>query len=1364
MKKNVNYFIGLDIGTDSVGAAAIDERYYPLKYKGEPIMVSHLFDAAKQCAERRGFRTARRRLDRKQQRVALVDEIFAPQVGLIDPHFYLRKKASALYLEDKEGIEDKWVFFTSDEYSESHYYDEYPTIHHLLCDLINNKDKKFDLRLINIAIDWLVAHRGHFLSEVSKDNIDGLMDFGRIYEEFEACLERMEKEMPWDRIDTKRFGDILKQRGINRKKLELTAFLYGGKIAQKDDYFLDKKEFVALLAGGKVKASKVFREAEFEEDITFSISDDMEILLPQLGDYADLVSCLAQMYDWSVLTDILQGNKYISQAKVLVYDQHKKDLQALKAFVKKYEKNGTYKKGTYYEVFRKAGAELKNYTAYSYNVKSVKNGEKDDLPKGKASLDEFYAFLKKQLNLDKMVCAPEDEAFLKDMTERIAVGTFLPKQVNTDNRVIPYQLYWIELVRILENAAVHYPFLSEKDSDGYTNVEKIKSIFSFKIPYFVGPLVSKEKSHYAWMQRKAEGKIYPWNFEKMVDFDASEQAFIDRMTNSCTYLPGESVLPKWSLLYTKFMVLNEINNLTMNGVLVSVDVKQGIYNDLFCKYAKVTPKKIREYMRNNGVMQEQDELGGIDETIKSCMKSRYEFRHLLEKGILTEEDVERIINQRTYTEEKGRFCEWLKREFPQLEEDDFKHVSGLKYADFGRLSKALLTGLEGMNKETGEVGTIMHFLWTTNDNLMQLFATDRYTFRENIEKTQREYYGEHPQTITAQLEEMGVSNAVKRPILRTLDVVKDIVSGVGCPPKKIFIEMARGEAEKKRTKSRLEQVRELYQSVEEDTKLLEKQLEEMGDTANNRLQSDALFLYYLQLGKCMYSGRPIDLAQIKSGKYNIDHIYPQSYVKDDSLLNNRVLVESEINEDKQDVYPIASYIRSKMAPFWKMLCDKGLITKEKYARLIRNSAFTESEKMGFINRQLVETRQSTKAVSQILGGLYPDTKIVFVKANLAADFRKEFHLPKSRLVNDLHHAKDAYLNAVVGNVYYERFTKKWFSIDEKYSMKPQKLFTHDVKHGDQMVWDASCDLQTVKKIYAKNNIHLTRYAYCVKGGLFDQMPMKKGRGQVPLKSDMDIEKYGGFNKATASFFVIAKYKKGGKNEVSFVPVELMVAEKFLADEMYAKEYAKQVLKNLNTKKIEDVELPFGKRVVKIKSMISLDGYRVWINGKGDGGKRVLISNAESLILSEEFISYIRKLENYTEKKQNNRSIQHDSEYDGLSEEANKKLYQELLSKLGNNHYSKMPGGQYQLLLEGQEKFARLDFENQVKVLINCINLMKSGRSTGCDLTMIGGSSTSGQMRMQANLSAHKVKEILIIDVSPAGMHTVSTMNLMELLE
>ena len=100
--KNANsqYYIGLDVGTDSVGYAVTDTHYNLLKYRGEPTWGVHLFDEAQLNAERRTFRVARRRLDRRQQRIRLLQGLFAPAIAKVDANFFVRIKESALYPED----------------------------------------------------------------------------------------------------------------------------------------------------------------------------------------------------------------------------------------------------------------------------------------------------------------------------------------------------------------------------------------------------------------------------------------------------------------------------------------------------------------------------------------------------------------------------------------------------------------------------------------------------------------------------------------------------------------------------------------------------------------------------------------------------------------------------------------------------------------------------------------------------------------------------------------------------------------------------------------------------------------------------------------------------------------------------------------------------------------------------------------------------------------------------------------------------------------------------------------------------------------------------------------------------------------
>ena len=62
--------------------------------------------------------------------------------------------------------------------------------------------------------------------------------------------------------------------------------------------------------------------------------EDFAMVLQQLGDEGDIISSLRNVYDWAILSDVLNGKNSVSEGKITVYEQHKKDLSFLKYFVK----------------------------------------------------------------------------------------------------------------------------------------------------------------------------------------------------------------------------------------------------------------------------------------------------------------------------------------------------------------------------------------------------------------------------------------------------------------------------------------------------------------------------------------------------------------------------------------------------------------------------------------------------------------------------------------------------------------------------------------------------------------------------------------------------------------------------------------------------------------------------------------------------------------------------------------------------------------------------------------------------------------------------------------------------------------------
>ncbi len=1376
MKNDVeqNYFLGLDIGTDSVGYAVTDttKEYNLLKYKGEPMWGVTLFEEAGHADERRAHRTARRALDRRQQRVKLIQELFAKEISKVDENFYRRIDESALLRVDAK---EPYCIFNDSGFSDKDYHKRYPTIHHLIVDLINNK-AKHDVRLVYLACAWLVAHRGHFLSDVSEDNVGSLLDFNTVFEGLEGFIqspnEADETLIPWsveNRSKLNSLANILvQQTGVNRKYNDIITCLFDGKKpsnkADRDKYTYSTEGIFKLLAGGKYKLSELFFKEEYTDlgSISLDIDDEaLDLVLREIGDDASLLIALKAVYDWTLLSELLINHRYISESKVDQYDQHKKDLLELKRIIKSLfpEK--------YDSVFK--SADNGNYVSYCGNVKGVKRGT-DTSKFKRCNQEAFCDYLKSALLTG--VSDDVKEKIPEEMRDRILAKSFMPKQVNGDNRVIPYQLYYIELKTLLEKASQYLSFLNDKDTDGITTKEKILSVMKFRVPYYVGPL-NKNNNERAWIERKSNDKIYPWNFEKVVDLDKSEQAFIDRMTNTCSYIAGEKCLPKHSLIYEKMETLNEINNIKVNGVPLSVDAKQCLFNDLFAKKKKVTIKAIKEMLceRNYCSKEDAEKISGIDATnIKASLQSRIAFSRLLSDRKLDEKSVEKIIERLTYSDDKLRFKKWITREFPQLNDDDIRYITSLKIKDFGRLSARLLCETYCANKTTGEIDSVIGFLWNSNDNLSMILLSDKYEFKAQIEEINREYYSSHPASLSDRLDQMYVSNALKRPIIRTLEIVNDIVKATGHAPEKVFVEMARGATEKQRnnrTKPRRQQLIDLYNKIaDEDVRELSKQLDQKTD---NDLQSDKLFLYFMQLGKSMYSGKVIDIDRLGDSKlYDVDHIYPQSFVKDDSILNNKVLVLSEENGKKGNMYPVDSEIRRVMSSFWFSLREHNLITEEKYKRLVRSTPFTEDEEWNFVNRQIVETQQSTKVIAELLNEKYPQTRIVYVKARLASNFRSDYEMLKSRVVNDLHHAKDAYLNIVCGNVYTEKYTKEWFLKtrgSKEYTVNQKILFSRKVVTNGQTVWDPDVSFASVRHTMQNNNVHETVYSFCRHGSFFDQQPVSGKEGLVPRKANLvPTDKYGGYNKTSNSYFMLVKYFVRGKHEIMVMPVEYMYSSQIEDGNLSMETYAIDRIERITGKKIEKVEFPLGHRKLKINTILSFDGFLGAISGSANGGQIIIISPIIALRVDSQWELYIKKLESFVEKIKNNEKLVYDEKFDFISKQKNEELYEALIRKYTEGIYSKRPNPQGDTLEKGIEVFRHLSEKDQAQLLLNIIQTF--GRtSSGSDFQLIGGSKRSAVSTVSSFASnwMRKYKSVKIIDYSVSGIWKKESVNILQLL-
>lgn len=1338
-KEQKGYYLGLDIGTGSVGWAVTDNNYQLCKANGKTLWGVRLFETAKTAEERRTFRSGRRRNQRKKQRIELLQELFAEEIYKIDTGFYLRMKESRYFPEDKRDEAGNvpflpYALFVEKEFTDKEYHNQFPTIYHLRSALLH-EEKKFDIRLLYLAIHHILKHRGHFLFE-GEMNKEG--NFKEIFQVFwqEVCDNgKIGIEKYLDTEILEEIEKILRDKNLGRstKKSELVHAI-GLKTKQE-------KAIAGLLSGTTEKLNEIFDDEElkaFENNkICFanaSYEENTDKLEEALNEDYYLIEKAKAIYDWALLADILGESEYLSDAKKSTYEKHKKDLVLLKKVIKE---NCPEEYKNIFSLEKKGKA---NYVSYigMYKV----NGKKKELQEKRCTREDFYKYISSIL---KNLNENEDIKYIQDEIEH---DQFLPKQMIKDNGVIPNQLHKKELEKILEKASKYYSFLLKKDEKGLSVKDKIMAIFSFRIPYYVGPLNGhNQESGFYWAERKMDGKIYPWNFDEMIDIEASAEKFIRRMTNKCTYLVGKDVIPKNSFLYSKFMVLNELNNLRINDEKISVDLKQKIYNELFKKNKRVTRKKLERFLIGEGIIGNSDTISGIDGDFKSSLAAYVDLKEILNNALPPEDKIEELVKDITlFRDDKKLLKGRIKRKFPDFTDKQIEAISKLPYKDWGRLSREFLTELLSVNKETGELLNIVNMLYETNDNLMQLLSRE-YDYVEQIEE-RNALEDEREGLNYKAVENMYVSPAVKRQTWQTIEIIKEVNKIMGKAPERIFIEMAREKQESRRTQSRKERLKELYKQCKSEERDWISELEEKGD---NKLRSDRLFLYYAQMGRCMYSGEKIEIDDLYNDNlYDIDHIYPQSKVMDDSL-DNRVLVKKILNAEKSDNYPLKKEIRDKNKGFWKMLLDKEFISKEKYKRLVRSEEFTAEEYAGFINRQLVETRQSTKAVADLLKKNYTKTEIVYVKAGNVSHFRQKQDLIKVREVNDYHHAKDAYLNIVVGNVYHTKFTADavWFIKNNPgRSYNLNRMFDFDVERNGEMAWKAGNNgtIGLVKRVMSKNNILFTRYSYEVKGGLFDQQLVKKGKGQVPIKgSDSRLSsvledgtlKYGGYNKAAGAYFALVE-SKGKKEEfirtIEFVPVYLAAS--------FEKEPQKLAKYCEDNYKLKEAKVLIPK--IKIDTLFCIDGFYMHLSGRT--GNRLVFKNANELCVSKEEELLIKRITKFLDRKKENPHLMI-NEKDMLEENLLIGLYDTFSYKLEKTVYAKCYLAPLKTLQEGKEKFLNLSREDKCTVLMEILHLFQC-KSGSANVSLLGGAAHSGILVKSNNIT--KMTDIKIIYQSPTG--------------
>ena len=1223
------YSIGLDIGTNSVGWAVITDDYKvpskkmkvlgntSKKYVKKNLLGALLFESGITAEGRRLKRTARRRYTRRRNRILYLQEIFSTEMAKIDESFFQRLDDSFLVPDEKR--DSKYPIF-GNLVKEKTYHDEFPTIYHLRKYLADSS-KKADLRLVYLALAHMIKYRGHFLIEgdFNSRNNDIKKNFQDFLDTYNAIFE---SDLSLE--NSKQLEEIVKDKiSKSAKKDRLLKPLPGEK---NSGIF---SEFLKLIVGNQADFRKYFNLDE-KTSLHFSkesYDGDLETLLGHIGDdYSDVFLKAKKLYDAILLSGILtvtdnETEAPLSSAMIMRYKEHEEDLALLKAYIRNISLE------TYNEVFKD----------------DTKNGYAGYID-GKTNQEDFYVYLKKLLT-----GLEGADYFL----EKINREDLLRKQRTFDNGSIPYQIHLQEMRAIIDKQAKFYPFLAK-------NKEKIEKILTFRIPYYVGPL-ARGNSDFAWSIRKRHEKITPWNFEDVIDKESSAEAFINRMTSFDLYLPEEKVLPKHSLLYETFTVYNELTKVRFiaEGMrdyqFLDSKQKKDIVRLYFKGKRKVTDKDIIDYLHAidgyDGI-----ELKGIEKQFNSSLSTYHDLLNIInEKEFLDDSSneaiIEEIIHTLTIFEDREMIKQRLSKFDNIFDKSVLKKLSRRHYTGWGKLSAKLINGIR--DEKSGK--TILDYLIDddiSNRNFMQLIHDDTLSFKKKIQKAQ--IIGDQD-NIKQVVQSLPGSPAIKKGILQSIKIVDELVKVMGRNPESIVVEMARENQYTNQGKSNSQQrLKRLEESLKElGSKILKENVPaKLSKIDNNALQNERLYLYYLQNGKDMYTGDDLDIDRLSN--YDIDHIIPQAFLKDNSI-DNKVLVSSASNRGKSDDVPSLDVVK-KRKTFWHQLLKSKLISQRKFDNLTKaeRGGLSPEDKAGFIQRQLVETRQITKHVARLLDERFNNkkdednkalrtVKIITLKSSLVSQFRKDFELYKVREINDFHHAHDAYLNAVVASALLKKYPKlepefvygdypKYNSFRERKSATEKVYFYSNImnifkksitladgsvidrplievnEETGESVWNKESDLATVRRVLSYPQVNVVKKVEVQSGGFSKELIQPHGNSDklIPRKTKKmlwDTKKYGGFDSPIVAYsvLVMAEREKGKSKKLK--PVKELIGITIMEKESFEK----------NT--IEFLERR-GLQNIQVENIIQLPKFSLF---ELENGRRRLLASAKELQKGNEFI-------------------------------------------------------------------------------------------------------------------------------------------------
>lgn len=562
--------------------------------------------------------------------------------------------------------------------------------------------------------------------------------------------------------------------------------------------------------------------------------------------------------------------------------------------------------------------------------------------------------------------------------------------------------YRKEIQRVFEIQKKYHPELTDEFCDGYM------LIFKRKRKYYEGPGNEKSRTDYG---------IFTTQLDANGDYIKKDNIF-EKLIGKCSVYPEELRAAAASYTAQEYNLLNDLNNLTINGRKLEENEKHEIVERIKSSNTINMRKIISDCMGEN-----IDDFAGarIDKSGKEIFH-KFEVYNKMRKALLeigidisnySREELDKIGYIMTINTDKEALMEAFQESWIGLPEEVKQCFIDMRKSNGALFNKWQSFSLKIMNEPIPE-------MYAQPKEQMTLLTEMGVT-----KGTQEEFAG--LKYIPVDVVSEDIFNPVVRRSVRISFKILNAVLKKYKALDTIVIEMPRdrnSEEQKKR-------INDSQKLNEKEMEYIEKKLAvtygiklSPSDFSSQKQLSLKLKLWNEQDGICLYSGKTIDPNDIINNPqlFEIDHIIPRSISFDDAR-SNKVLVYRSENQKKgnQTPYYYLTHSHSEWSFEQYKATVMNLSKKKEYAisrKKIQNLLYSEDiTKMdvlkGFINRNINDTSYASRLVLNTIQNFFmandADTKVKVIKGSYTHQMRCNLKLDKNRDESYSHHAVDAML-------------------------------------------------------------------------------------------------------------------------------------------------------------------------------------------------------------------------------------------------------------------------------------------------------------------------------------------------------------------